>query len=188
MTTEGTMLNPRTVLEQFRKNGVTHVVYLPESESDVLFRAMQEQASIDVVSVAREAETMAVAAGIYVGGKKPVCMLQNTGLLESGDSIRGLGMDCNLPIVMLIGYRGWTRWGLTSDSVAPLTEPTLHAWGVHYYLVEHDNDADRISLAFEEAARTRKPVAVLMADEYHGFNRVALVREREAQQAQSQRR
>jgi hypothetical protein len=26
-------------------------------------------------------------------------------------------------------------------------------------------------MAFEEARRRRRPVAVLMADEYHGFNR-----------------
>jgi hypothetical protein len=32
-------------------------------------------------------------------------------------------------------------------------------------------DAPRISIALEEARRTRRTVAVLMADKYHGFNR-----------------
>ena len=114
----------------------------------------EEDPNIEVITVGREAETMAIAAGVIVGGKIPVCLVQNTGMMESGDSIRGLGLDCNLPIVMIIGYRGWTRWGITPDSAARLTEPTLNAWGIQYYLVEHDGDADRITLAFQTAAAT----------------------------------
>ena len=51
---------------------------------------------------------MAIAAGLWVGGKRPVALIQNTGMFESGDSIRGLGLDINFPLVMMIGYRGWT--------------------------------------------------------------------------------
>jgi hypothetical protein len=42
---------------------------------------------------------------------------------------------------------------------------------INYYLLEQDTDAPRISLAFEEARATKRPVAVLVGDEYHGFNR-----------------
>ncbi len=184
MTNQRAILSPVKILEQFRKNGVTHVVYLPDSESNNLFLAMEEDPTIDIISVGREAETMAIAAGVLIGGKKPVCLIQNTGMMESGDSIRGLALDCNLPVVMIIGYRGWTRWGVTPDSAARLTEPTLNAWGVRYFLVEHDGDADRISLAFEEAQKTSRPVAVLIGDEYHGFNRTTLDDERRRVEAQ----
>ena len=179
MESQQALLDPMTVLEQFRKNGVTHVVYLPDSETNHLFIAMEEDPDIDVIPVAREAETMAIAAGIIVGGKRPVCLLQNTGMFESGDSIRGLGLDVNLPIVMIVGYRGWTRHGVTPDSAARFTEPILDAWGIKYYLVESDRDADRISTAFEEAAAESRPVAILVGDEYHGFNRPDLDEVRE---------
>ena len=79
------------------------------------------------------------------------------------------GME--IPVVMLVGYRGWTRHGGNTDSAATYTERFLHAFGITYYLVETSADAPRISIAFEEARRTQRPVAVLMADEYHGFNR-----------------
>ena len=179
MTTQPALLNPMTVLDQFKKNGVTHVVYLPDSETNHLFIAMENDPEIDVIPVAREAETMAIAAGLIVGGKNPVCLLQNTGMFESGDSIRGLGLDVNLPIVMVIGYRGWTRHGNTPDSAARFTEPFLHAFGINYYLVEDDADADRFTIAFEEARSQNRPVAVLVGDEYHGFNRPDLDQVRE---------
>ena len=114
----------------------------------------------------REGETMAIAAGLWVGGKKPVVLIQNTGIFESGDSIRGLGLDINQPLVMLIGYRGWTRRGATPDSAARFTEHILHAWGINYYLIETDEDADRIGLAVEEAYRTQRPVGVLIGAEF----------------------
>ena len=108
---------------------------------------------------------------MIVGGKVPVCVIQNTGMMESGDSIRGMSLDANFPLVMLIGYRGWNRHGIITDSAAKYTETFLHAMGINYYLLETDDDASRISVAFEDARKNSCPVAVLVGDEYHGFNR-----------------
>ena len=159
-------LTPRPILDQLTKNGVTHVVWLPDSETNFMYEQMSADPSLQLVPVCREGESMAIAAGLWVGGKKPVVLIQNTGMFESGDSIRGLALDINFPLVMMVGYRGWTRHGVTPDSAARYTEPTLHAWGINHYLVETDDDVDRISAAFEEADRTQRPVACLMGAEY----------------------
>ena len=165
------ILRPETLVEEFRKNGVTHVVTIPDSETNYLYELMLEQDWLDVVPVSREGETMGVALGLNVAGKTPVCLIQNTGMMESGDSIRGMSLDAGFPLVMVVGYRGWTRRGKTPDTAATYTEPFLNAFRINYYLVEHDADGDRISEAFDEAKATRRPVVVLVGDEYHGFNR-----------------
>ena len=108
---------------------------------------------------------MAIAAGLWIGGKVPVVIIQNTGFFESGDSIRGICLGANIPMVIMIGYRGYTRHGLTKDSAARFIEPILHTWQINYYLMESDADVNRISLAYEEANRTSKPVAVLIGKE-----------------------
>ncbi|MBI4311910.1 MAG: hypothetical protein HY681_09020 [Chloroflexi bacterium] len=165
------VLSPETMVREFKKSGVTHIVTLPDSETNYLYELMIREPSFTVVPVAREGETMAIAAGVLIGGKTPVCLIQNTGMFESGDSIRGIAIDVGLPIVMVIGYRGYDRHGETVDTAAHFTEPILHTWGIKFYLVETDEDGPRISKAFEEAKRTSKPVAILVGDEYHGFNR-----------------
>ena len=76
----------------------------------------------------------------------------------------------NIPVVMMVGYRGYTRHGVNSDTAATYTERFLNAFGIQYYLVENDSDAERISVAFEEAQQTKRPVAILVGDEYHGFH------------------
>ena len=163
-------LSPETVLAQMTKNGVTHVVWLPDSETNWLFLLMKADPSLTLVGVNREGLAFSAASGIYAGGKTPLILIQNTGLMESGDSMRGWTMQMEVPVVLMVGYRGYTRHGVNTDTAATYTERFLNAFNIQYYLVEQDSDAERISIAFAEAKKTKRPVAVLVADEYHGFN------------------
>jgi sulfopyruvate decarboxylase TPP-binding subunit len=166
MTTYETVLHPPAIIAELKKNNISHVVWLPDSETNFMYQLLTSDPALDLVPVCREGETMAIAAGLWVGGARPIVLIQNTGIFESGDSIRGLGLDISQPLVMLVGYRGWSRHGLTTDSAARFIEHILHAWGINYYLIETDDDAERISLAIAEAERTQKPVAVLVGTEF----------------------
>ena len=112
--------------------------------------------------VCREGEAIAVAVGLMLGGKEPVVVHQNTGFFESGDSVRSLALDLHLPLLLLIGYRGWKHGAPMTDSAAIFTEPILDAWGIKYYLVETDEDVEKISLGYKEARETQKTVVILL--------------------------
>src|SRR5437868_14338671 len=164
-------LSPETVLAEMKQNGVAGVVWLPDSETNWLHLRTKAEPALRLVGVSREGHACSVAAGLAAGGRKPLILIQNTGIMESGDSIRGWLLGLNVPVVMMVGYRGWTRHGVTTDTAATYTEKLLMALGLSHYLVESDADAARITTAFEEAERTQRPVVVLVGDEYHGFNR-----------------
>jgi sulfopyruvate decarboxylase subunit alpha len=164
-------LSPETVLAEMKKQGVSHVVWLPDSETNWLYLLMKAEPSLRLVGVSREGHACSIAAGLHAGGAKPMILIQNTGMMESGDSLRGWLLGLNVPVVLMVGYRGWTRHGVTADTAATYTERFLMAFGLDYYLVESDADASRIGTAFAEAARKQRPVVVLVGDEYHGFNR-----------------
>ena len=164
-----THLSPQTVLDEMKKHGVTHVVWLPDSETNWLYTLMQAEPSITLVAVPREGTAMSIASGLAAGGAKPIVLIQNTGLMESGDSIRGWLLGMEVPIVLMVGLRRWTRHGVTTDTAAVYTERFLNAFNINYYLVENDADAPRIDIAFKEAEKNKRPVAILVGDEYHGF-------------------
>src|SRR5438874_4067669 len=164
-------LSPETVLAQMKQNGVTDIVWLPDSETNWLYLLMQAEPSLRLVGVSREGHACSIAAGLYAGGRKPMILIQNIGMMESGDSIRGWLLSLNIPVVMMVGYRGWTRHGVTTDTAATYTERFLMAFVLHYYLVELHPDADRIGTPLPEGERTLLPVVVLVSVEYHGFNR-----------------
>jgi sulfopyruvate decarboxylase TPP-binding subunit len=168
---QAAILRPETLVEEFKQNGVTHVITIPDSETNYLYELMREQPWLDIIPTSREGETFAIALGLNLAGQVPVVLIQNTGMLESGDSIRGMALDAGFPLLLVVGYRGWTRHGVVTDSAARYTEPFLNAFRINYYLVESNEDGGRISTAFQEARATKRPVAVLIGDEYHGFNR-----------------
>ena len=97
MTQQSAELSPQTVLDELKKNGVTHVVWLPDSETNWLYLLMQAEPTIDLITVSREGQAFSTAAGLAVGGAKPVILIQNTGLQESGDSMRGWTMGMHIP-------------------------------------------------------------------------------------------
>ena len=160
------ILHPSKVLEQLVDQRVTHVITLPDSETKHMYDRLIQEPSISVVPVSREGEAIPIAAGLWIAGQRPVVSIQNAGLFESGDALRGLAIGINLPLVMFIGYRGYTRHADTPDTAARILEPFLHLWGVEYYMVESDDDLAVVPLAFERAAKLSQPVAVLIGTEY----------------------
>ena len=77
------ILRPETLIEEFKKNGVTHIITIPDSETNYLYELMEQQDWLDVVPVSREGESMAVALGLNVAGKVPVVLIHNSGMMES---------------------------------------------------------------------------------------------------------
>ena len=109
---QAAILRPETLVEEFKKNGVTHIITIPDSETNYLYELMVEQPWLDIIPTSREGETFAIALGLNLAGKVPVVLIQNTGMMESGDSIRGMALDAGFPLLMVVGYRGWTRHGV----------------------------------------------------------------------------
>ena len=160
----------RAAVEQLLASGVTHVVWLPDSESGFMYEALtQAEAAgrLRLVPICREGEAVPLALGLLLGGKRPAILIQNTGFFEAGDSLRGQAIDFGLPLVLLIGYRGWKpdRAAMV-DTAGIYLEPVLQAYGVPYYLVDRPAALPRIREAFAEAERRQGPVAVLIAGEW----------------------
>lgn len=172
------MLTTRRVLETFKQIGVTHVVGLPDNATAALFHALADDPDIYLITVTREGEAFATAAGLWIGGQKPLVVIQNTGLLESGDALRGTLTRMRLPIVLLVSYRGYKSLPnpppspLTPDdlsrrdvdSVALLLEPTLRAWAIPYDLVLDNADLPKVPAAQRAADQGQRPIAVVLAD------------------------
>lgn len=159
------MLHARTVLEELQRLGVTHIVWLPDTETGAMQAALGAF-SFTVVPVCREGEAIAVALGLWIGGKNPVVSIQNTGFFEQGDSLRGLALDLHLPLLLMIGYRGWRHGAPMEDSAGVYLEPLLKAWGLPCFLLERDEDAAVIAQAYQMAQAEQRPVAVLIGSEY----------------------
>lgn len=160
--------------------GVTHVVGIPDNTSGPLFPAIRRHPTLRLITVTREGEAMAIASGLWLGGASPLVVIQNTGLLESGDALRGTALRMAAPIPLLITGRGYAKMrkaGVTLDSertmelltrpdvdsTALLTEPTLTAWGVPYSVCDEEDDPiTDIGTTIARAKEESRPVACIL--------------------------
>jgi len=180
---DGTVILAGLIHDELRRNGVTDVVGVPDNASKALLDGLALDPSIRLITVTREGEAFAIAAGLWVGGRTPLVLIQNTGLLESGDALRGTAMRMRVPLVCLVTVRGHARMAAHGpapaaealdaellsrpdlDSVALLTAPTLKAWGLPAEVLARDTDVPRLGAAFRQAREQERPVAVLITSD-----------------------
>ena len=84
-------LTPRAILGELNKNGVTHVVWLPDSETNFMYEQMVADATLHLVPVCRETESIAIAAGLWVGGQEPVEVRVGADVLADREAGLGQG-------------------------------------------------------------------------------------------------
>lgn len=175
------MTRPHATVRMLVNAGITHVVGIPDNTSGPLFPEVRKHPTIRLVPVTREGEAFALAAGLWLGGASPLVVVQNTGLLESGDAIRGTAMRMGVGLPVVVTGRGYakmsaagmgpdankTRELLTRadvDSAALLTEPTLEAWGIPFSVCRgEDNPTEAIKATITDARSCGVPVVLVMA-------------------------
>ena len=143
--------------------GITHVVWLPDSAMGLWEHALDRPGVLELVHVCREGEAWAIAAGLHLGGCRPLVMIQNTGLFESGDALRNLLFDLKLPLMALVGYRSYLVPDST-DSARRFTEPILDAWGLDYTIVRSPDELGQMADHFRACRDAGRPVVALVAE------------------------
>jgi len=160
------MLDGPSVVRALKECGVSHVVWIPDSELGTWEPALLAEPSISLVRVCREGEAMAVAAGLILGGQKPIVAIQCTGFFEAGDAFRNVVHDLRLPLFLIIGVRSYEahRQGKTADSCPVFTEPIVQAWGIPHVILDRRHTADDLAATYRLAQRENRAGAVLIAE------------------------
>lgn len=143
--------------------GYTHVVWVPDSALGPWEEALEASDQLRLIRVCREGEAWPLAAGLYLGGKQPLVVMQTTGLFESGDALRNALFDLKLPLTALIGARSYLVEN-SPDTALKFSEPVLRAWGIDYKLIASETDKPQLAAHLGACLLQRQPGAVLMAE------------------------
>jgi sulfopyruvate decarboxylase subunit alpha len=160
------MFDGPSVVASLEDCGVTHVVWIPDSDIGRWEPALRSAARLQLLRVCREGEAIALAAGLYLGGKHPIVLIQCTGLFEAGDTLRNILYDLHLPLFLVIGVRSYNahQRGASTDSCPVFTEPILRAWQLPYVVLNERNGAADLSSAYRQAQAKNQAFAVLLAE------------------------
>ena len=160
------MLDGESIKDNFVECGVTHVVWIPDSSTGDWDSALSSTSDLALIRVCREGEAFAVAAGLVLGGKKLVVIIQCTGMFEAGDSLRNFVHDLDLPIFVVVGLRSYYtyRKGQSRDSAPRFAESIVQAWQIPYVVFEDSSTGEDLAAIYERAMKEGLPQVVLMAE------------------------
>ena len=124
------MIPGQLIAESIVAAGFSHVVWLPDSHLGTWDDALSSHPKLTLVRPCREGEAVCLAAGLMIGGAKPLVAIQCTGFFEAGDAVRNVVHDLKLPLKLLVGVRSWKNREKTADNCPAFTEPLVRAWNL----------------------------------------------------------
>jgi sulfopyruvate decarboxylase TPP-binding subunit len=163
-TVEG--LSGQSIIQQIKAARIDFVVSVPDiTTSEGLLRPLAKETNPRLIRICKEDEGIGICAGLSYTGKRGLLLIQQTGLLDSINAVRGVAVEYNLPICMMVGLlekevgvlpRQSKRYGVR------IIEPILDAMGIAYHEIEHQPDVAKIRPAIEECFDKSKPVVILI--------------------------
>jgi sulfopyruvate decarboxylase subunit beta len=157
------------IIREIKRAGIRFIVALPDRvTSHYLLKSILRDPDFKVVQVCKEDEGISICSGLFSAGHRSLMMMQYTGLLDSVNSLRGVAMEGENPVCMLVGLLG------KEPGVAPtqskkygvkIIEPILDAMGIAHRWVEESGDTQKIVPAIEKAYADTRPMAVLIGRE-----------------------
>ena len=160
------ILSGERILSALIHANVEFVVAVPDIVTcDELLWPIARKQSFKLISVCKEDEGVSICAGLSYADKRAVLLIQHTGFLDSINAIRVMGMDYQLPIVMMIGLQGLEKGRAPSDSDqngVRIVEPILKTMDIQYLILNEGEDVEGIPVAIEEAYAASQPRAILI--------------------------
>jgi sulfopyruvate decarboxylase alpha subunit len=157
------------IYKTFRTHGISMVSYVPDAGHIQLINACQADSNMFSVSLTTEEEGVAFAAGVHLGGKRAVLLMQSSGV---GNCINMLSLikTCAFPFVTLITMRGeWGEFNPWQVAMGQGTPTVLSAMGVIVYRVDRAEDVGgAVEAAITMAFGSSCGVAVLLSQRLIG--------------------
>lgn len=144
--------------------GIDFIVSVPCVNLGKLLEMIDNDDGIIHVPVTREEEGFGIAAGAYIGGRKPCILMQNSGLGNSVNVLASLYELYHIPILMIMSHRGTKGEFMSAQVPMGLATPkVLDALNITYFKPENPESAmDLIHDAWSVAESEGTAVGILL--------------------------
>ena len=156
----------RDIIREIVASGIEFVVSVPDiTTSEGLLRPLAQAKDPRLIRICKEDEGVGICAVLAYSGRRSLLLIQQTGMLDSINAIRGVAVEYALPICMMVGLLE------KEPGVPPLqskrygvriVEPILDAMGIAYHEIEEESDVTKIKPAIDAAYTESRPVVLLI--------------------------
>lgn len=133
--------NANQIMDALEEAHVKVVTFLPESRLKPLYQMLLEDPRFEVITVPNESTGVCIAAGAWIGGQRSIMIMENSGIRVACEALARIGLERQIPVVMLMAYRGdfgeenW--WGVNHGITM---EPILNALRIPHTVVRRGEE------------------------------------------------
>lgn len=159
-------LRGASIIREIKASRIEFVVSVPDiTTSEGLLRPLSQMSDPRLIRVCKEDEGVAICAGLSYCDRRSLLLIQQTGMFDSINAIRGVAVEYSLPICMMVGLLEKEPGVLPRQSkryAVRIVEPVLDAMGITYHEIESEADVGKIASAIETAYAQMQPVVLLI--------------------------
>jgi sulfopyruvate decarboxylase TPP-binding subunit len=159
-------LRGSSIIAEIKASQIEFVISVPDiTTSEGLLRPLAQATAPRLIRICKEDEGVGICAGLAYTGRRSLLLIQQTGLLDSINAVRGVAVEYGLPICMMVGLlekepgvppMQSKRYGVR------IVEPILDAMGIAYHEIEGEADVRKITPAIDNAYAQSRPVVLLI--------------------------
>ena len=147
----------------FKAAGIDFAAYLPDSMLDGIEQLMIERGGIECYQCSREDEGIAMAMGAFLVGKRPVALMEGSGIGMSG-LILARGIVQKTPTMLIIGHNSTLGERFDYHGATRLVaEPVLRALDIPYHVLFDPADIRKVIVEAQGTIEGQRiPVGILV--------------------------
>lgn len=157
------MVITRVFCTTLKERGFNFFTGVPCSILKDVINYLSEDPDVPYIPATREDEAIGIATGAYLAGKKPVVLMQNSGLGNSIGTLASLVLLYEIPLLLLISWRGYQGKDapehlIMGKSMLKLLEDI----GVPAQLLSKENAEETISNVVKMMEERSLPTAIIV--------------------------
>lgn len=146
-----------------KKHGFNFFAGVPCSILKDIIDCLQVDPDVPYVSATREDEAIGIATGAFLGGQKPVVLMQNSGLGNSIGALASLPLLYKIPMLLLISWRGYQGKDAPEHLImGKNTIKLLKDTGISTQILSKKRTEKTISTAVNVMEEQQVPVAIII--------------------------
>lgn len=123
-----------------RDAGFDFYTGVPDSTFKALLRQIETRSEFDYAPAVSENVAVGLAVGAYLGGRRPVVLMQNSGLALALNPLASLVTLYRVPLLLVVGWRGHEGEDSPEHGLmGSITLQLLDALGLPYYVPDADS-------------------------------------------------
>ena len=140
-------LETNSFLQELIKEGYTHLCVVPCSFAKNVINSAINSTDIEYVPCASEAVACSVAAGLKMSGKKPIVIIQSSGLTNMGSCITSLLNPYGITFPILTSWRTYKKGDseIQHKHLATELPKLIEAYGYEHTILDQENIDTAIS-------------------------------------------